>query len=321
MANEYEMAKQNTILLTRTGSHLYGLNTVNSDEDYVGIFVEPIEYLLSPFKTIEEVDCSFRSKLDSGKNAPDAVDDKRYALKKFIKLASQCNPNIIELLFVDPECTLELNWAGAMLLDNRHLFLSQQIAQRFIAYAISQEKKMYIRSGNIMDLVKAQEVLSIEPEYMMPIIECATFQNAGFQWDHGKYVAQIGDIQMPLGSTVKNALAIISDRIKRAGSRKDNVFERGYDYKFASHLIRLLLEGKELLETGSLELPLNVKHRDLILPIKQGQCEVREVEILAERLKAEYRSVEQSCILPVYPRIKEIEKLCIEIQKKTYDQI
>lgn len=43
---EIEIAEKNKILEIRSGSHLYGLNTENSDKDYVGIFLAPIEYHL-----------------------------------------------------------------------------------------------------------------------------------------------------------------------------------------------------------------------------------------------------------------------------------
>ena len=42
---EREMALNNLILKIRAGSHLYGTNTIDSDEDYIGIFLpepEPI---------------------------------------------------------------------------------------------------------------------------------------------------------------------------------------------------------------------------------------------------------------------------------------
>lgn len=43
---EREIAEKNKILEIRSGSHLYGLNTENSDEDYIGIFLAPVEYHL-----------------------------------------------------------------------------------------------------------------------------------------------------------------------------------------------------------------------------------------------------------------------------------
>ena len=52
--NEYEVAEKNMILKVRAGSYLYGTNTLESDEDYIGIFIPEEKYLLGLNK-IEEV--------------------------------------------------------------------------------------------------------------------------------------------------------------------------------------------------------------------------------------------------------------------------
>ena len=49
--------KNRTILLTRTGSHAYGTNTPESDEDYRGVCVPPPEYYLG-LKSINEYNTS-----------------------------------------------------------------------------------------------------------------------------------------------------------------------------------------------------------------------------------------------------------------------
>ncbi len=39
-----EIVEQNKILEIKTGSFLYGTNTENSDEDFCGVFIPPINY-------------------------------------------------------------------------------------------------------------------------------------------------------------------------------------------------------------------------------------------------------------------------------------
>lgn len=49
---EREIAKKNKILEIRSGSHLYSLNTENSDEDYISIFLAPVKGL----QKVEQID-------------------------------------------------------------------------------------------------------------------------------------------------------------------------------------------------------------------------------------------------------------------------
>src|SRR5688500_310856 len=79
-----------TILLTRHGSRAYGLNTHTSDEDYKGVAVPPRDYFLGFANTFEQAESS----------SPDLV---VFEIRKFFRLARDCNPNIIEVLYTDPE--------------------------------------------------------------------------------------------------------------------------------------------------------------------------------------------------------------------------
>src|SRR4051812_7259396 len=87
-----KIAEDNLLFYTVTGSHAYGMNTPTSDTDYRGLFYAPKDVYLSAFKVIEQVE-GFGDKKDS----------VVYELKKYIKLLVDQNPNIMELLWVDPK--------------------------------------------------------------------------------------------------------------------------------------------------------------------------------------------------------------------------
>lgn len=91
--------KENTILLTKHGSHAYGLNTLTSDLDIKGIAIPPREYFLGFLHRFEQAE---------SKN-PDLV---IYDIRKFCTLASDCNPNIIEVLYTDEEDIIQCNDIG-----------------------------------------------------------------------------------------------------------------------------------------------------------------------------------------------------------------
>src|SRR3989344_825281 len=127
----------NTILLVRHGSHAYGLNHADSDIDAKGVVVPPPEWYLGlrHFEQFEDFD-------DPNDFSRDQV---RYKVQKFISLASDCNPNIIECLFVDESDIVEITPEGRELVAHRNDFVSLKAKHTFSGYAVSQLKKIQIK--------------------------------------------------------------------------------------------------------------------------------------------------------------------------------
>jgi predicted nucleotidyltransferase len=70
--------------------------------------------------------------------ADDKQDIKFYRLDKFVALARDNNPNIIELLFLPPDLIRNCAEPMQRLIDNRHLFLSKKAKHSFAGYAHAQ---------------------------------------------------------------------------------------------------------------------------------------------------------------------------------------
>jgi hypothetical protein len=81
-------------------------------------------------------------------------------------------------------------------------------------------------------------------------------------------------------SKTKRAKEFVDRRLSQFGSRLELVTKYGYDTKFASHLIRLIVEGIELLSTGDLIFPL--KEAPLLRDIRQGKYSMDDVLKMAE---------------------------------------
>ena len=133
-----EWLEDRTILLAPTGSYAYGTNTEDSDRDYKGVCVPPIEYYLG-LETLNEYNNSGGKNF---KNTKDDVDVNIIHVNKFVKDAMQGVPNNIEILFVRQEDYLKVSPPGQKLIDNRHLFLSKLLQKRFGGYAFSQIQKL-----------------------------------------------------------------------------------------------------------------------------------------------------------------------------------
>ena len=130
------------ILLALTGSHSYGMATEESDMDYKGIFVAPKTKYYGLYN-IEQKDSGWS---EPGNGKFEFLDNNKdtviYEIKKYIKLAAKCNPNILELLFEDPIFYKFVTPIGKKLIANRRLFLSKKVKYTYSGYAFAQIKKL-----------------------------------------------------------------------------------------------------------------------------------------------------------------------------------
>jgi len=110
------------------GSISYGTNVEGSDEDFRGVCIPPESYLLGldRFEQKETTD-------------PDSV---VYSLGKFVQLALNNNPNILDVLFVQENHVIFINEFGKELRDLRYDFLCKKVYKTYGGYAYSQLKKM-----------------------------------------------------------------------------------------------------------------------------------------------------------------------------------
>lgn len=128
-----------TILLTLTGSRLYGIHNPESDYDYKGICIPPVQYFFGD-SNFEQLD-SFTD-LDCLYPVLTGTDSQIYNIKKYVHLALLNNPNILELLWVPHEHYIVLTSFADRLIALRDLFLSTKVYYSYSGYAIAQIKKV-----------------------------------------------------------------------------------------------------------------------------------------------------------------------------------
>lgn len=129
LENQAKIVEDNLIFKFIHGSHAYGINTAASDIDYRGIFISPKKLTLSLSSGIEQVE----DKL---------IDSVIYELKKFIILATECNPNIIEFLYIPDDCIIFTSPIFEKIKQHRHLFLSKKAKHTFSGYAYAQLQRI-----------------------------------------------------------------------------------------------------------------------------------------------------------------------------------
>lgn len=121
--------RQFVILRVAVGSQAFGLATADSDEDRRGVFLPPAELTWSLFKPPEQVEY-----------AADGIEEVDWELEKFLRLALQANPNLLETLW--SPLVLHLTELGQELRALRAAFLSRHLYKTYSGYVLSQFRLM-----------------------------------------------------------------------------------------------------------------------------------------------------------------------------------
>lgn len=303
------------IYLSQYGSHLYGLNTENSDLDFRGVYIPTLDDIILK-KDKDEInteliistkielphglkDNSFWQNCKELAETPRKVDVKIFSLQKFIQLCSKADTNALDLLFsIDTPADHTWQYKGLVknvpeemkyplryIHENRNKLINTDRLESPITYAFKQATKYSIK-GNYIKLLDCLielsdklivydveeftkyigELLEIEKDKLF-IVTRDMKEKGGIQ----KFLSVLG---------VEHQFNLSIDKFKQRLQQKRNSYsdrsiqsgkDGGNDWKALSHAIRVLLEIKELLDTGNIQFPL--KDKDFLLDIKLGKVE------------------------------------------------
>ena len=123
-----EDAEKRLIFHCIGGSHAYGTNTDKSDIDLRGVFFIPTSDYFCLNKKVEQVSDSTN-------------DTTYYTIMRFLTLACQGNPNIIELLWTPKDCVKRTTPAWEKIERIRSEFITKTVLDSFGGYAVAQIKK------------------------------------------------------------------------------------------------------------------------------------------------------------------------------------
>lgn len=280
------------------GSYLYGTNTPESDIDYRGVCIPDYRVLNDPFGNFEQQEFS-------------SEDRVIYSLRKFFQLASDCNPSIIELLFVNDLKVIK-KWSvyWDKIYSNKNIFLSNKAKFTFVGYAEQQLQrikryKKWLDKEMIqpnrkdfglgeMPLFSYEKLMSIltspeetiKEEYKEYAKKEMRYRQVKEEWDNYK---NWYDTRNP--------------------KRFEIEAKFGYDTKHGMHLYRLLTEGLELLEQGTITLP-RPDCKEL-LEIRNGKYSYDELL----NLVGNFREKIDACksILPAKPNLETIRILYYQL--------
>jgi predicted nucleotidyltransferase len=145
-----EMAERTTILRVPAGSNLHGLNVPGTDDsDEVGVCIEDIDAAIG-FSEFEQYIYRSAAEREGKQDAPSQAGDLDltiFSLRKFLRLAMQGNPQILQCLFVPPDACLMRDARGAHLQELAPLLVSRQAGARYLGYLEAQRQRLLGERG------------------------------------------------------------------------------------------------------------------------------------------------------------------------------
>jgi uncharacterized protein len=293
------------IFETVHGSTAYNLAREGSDVDVKGIIIGPRSWYFGIESAPEQIDVT--------------ADHVRYELRKFMRLAAEGNPTLLELLFVDERHHQTVTPFGTLLLAHRHAFLSKHIAERFGGYALSQLKRIRTHRSHLIDPPQSAPTRAAFdlPEHTV----IAADQLAAAELLLASGDSEAADVSPNFYELLlrerryKAALKgwqLYQQWLKGRNPKRSELEARfGYDTKHAMHLVRLQRMGLEALSTG--ELNVTRADRDELLAIRDGIWSFDELEAQAELADARLQTAKLTTVLPDEPNAVLLNNLCIQI--------
>jgi hypothetical protein len=260
------------------GSHLYGVSKPESDLDLRGFVAEPEEYLIGM----------------EGFEQKEYKDEDRvvYGMKKFFTIVRQGNTNAFEVLFANEY--RHMTDIGRLVVENRHLFATKAYYRAIRGFALAEWRKA--RAVTLVmehDDKQAEDLFTqLAGKYQLKRFEINEVLDTIF-------VNREGDPRREVSAT------------RHLGERrKADVQEHGFSVKNAYHSIRLLHQGIELMESGTLTFPR--PNADELRAIRNGAKTIEELDVRFKELDAQLQVAAEKSSLPTNADRKAINDLYLE---------
>jgi hypothetical protein len=310
------------------GSHLYGVNTPESDIDYKGIVLPTREQIL-----LQQANFTISESTgdDKSKNTASDTDSEFYSLHKFLDMA--CSGEMIAVDMLHCSSPVFQNTIWNELRSIRSMFYTSEM-KGYLGYVKKQAHRYGIKGSKLeaieavlkylqskdqdVKVIDATEVIggleglaNLFPEYVEV--------KRGF-WKGNKWIDKIVvdvcsskfDLTCKIGYIVDQLKRIYDTYGHRAQQAKLN---EGIDWKAVSHAIRAGYQLLEIYQTGDLRFPL--KEADLILSIKKGERDfTSEVSPILDDVVARVESEAVKSSYPAKVNRSAVNQWLIEVYQR-----
>ncbi len=312
------------------GSHLYGLDTPESDKDYKGILMPTRTDILMGNTDFH---ISKSTGTDDSKNSADDVDTEYFSLHRFIKLAAKGETVAIDMLHAEPDMVVDFNkdylhlWRHLQLL--RPFFYTKSMSA-YIGYVRKQAAKYGVKGSRIAALELAITKLSNSAAafgFDSPISHAKAFLPVN---EHAQFVEQTHEkhgtqnfyeicgrkFQMTnrFDYTIENMTKILDGYGERAKLARDN---NGIDWKAISHALRAGYQARAIFKNYNFSYPL--AETAFLKQVKAGELDfVTEVQPVLEKLVDEVEELAAKSDFPEKCDTTEIYRFMREEHMKVF---
>jgi len=275
------------IFLHISGSRLYGTELPTSDTDYRGIFVPPLEALIT--KTdIDQWTSSTGNK--QSKNSAEDIDLTLWSIHKFLKLLQVGDTNAFDTLFAYKTHAELLRYPLMdKLYEQRELYYPESL-RSFFGYALGQVKKYSVKGDKLKDvqaLISEVHYLLQPPETVKTIgdLQGYLIETENIKWvtdDTNMYIKILDKrfIQtVRLSEFLEKLQEIESKYGERAKAARDN---QSVDWKALYHAFRVLQECEELMTYGTISFPL--REAEYLLKVRNQEYTPQECFEMLENM-------------------------------------
>lgn len=365
------------IYLTKHGSQAYGLNNELSDVDVKGICVPPIEVENNLFHRFEQAENNAEIEAQFGwlRNPQNPkFESSVYSLRKFMVLAANVNPNIVELLWTDDGDRFVCEPAAVKLLQNRDMFLSSKAKFTFSGYAFAQAAKIerhrkwivqgeleepsrekfglpimrprnleqifgYIKSEverwnltqygldnmaandlkeTIWELVLNVSQIDVNWDNWPQAYEAGVIKKLAAEFNLSDEVVDLLNREVQYKKASVNYKSWLRWKAERNPARRELELKSGYDTKHASHLVRLMRMGYEILTEG--KVIVKRPDREEILGVKNGAWSYEQVMDFAKDMQQKLDEAYSKTKLPKSVNFEKVNALYHEIYNGYHSQ-
>jgi predicted nucleotidyltransferase len=289
------------------GSHLYGLDTPNSDKDYKGIYLPSKDDLLLGRY---EKHYAENTGNDTTKNTKDDIDCETYALPYFIDLACKGETVALDMLHAKHQHLIVAEEIWFDLKNNRQMFYTKDM-KSYIGYARKQANKYGIKGSRMEAVEKILNFLACSYNYeqrselkvrdVIKKLPTSEFVKVTTMLD-----TKQGDLTfyevcgrkyqdtMTLEQLRGHCQGIYDEYGDRAKLAK---IDQGVDWKAVSHALRASYQMLGILKDGDFEYPL--PQTKFLLEVKTGQLNfVNDVQPELDNVISEVEKLSELSSLP-----------------------
>ena len=346
------------------GSKAYGISTPESDTDEAGIMIPGKEYFFGAIKSFDQF---------QGYDTDKTV----YNFKKAIKLITENNPNMLDLLCIPERCIIKITPYWQEIMDNSKLFISKKCKYTFSGYAISQINRIkthrqyilnppktkpmradyklkdisifetcqlkalinvesifdYVQENkrelflNQLDTIYGNEIVPLFHKYLNPdrktvaldflntalCSQLNTFLSLGKESYVKDEFVEEAEKELKFQNDLRNWKRY--EEWKKSRNKKRAVMEEkiGFDSKHASHCVRLIRMGKEILETGKVNVDRTNIDAEELKAIRNGLWTYEQLEEYVNNSQLELDELYKTSTIQNAPKIEKIDEMTVNI--------